>query len=61
MEQHLESAQNDSEQKLHQELNIPIGMIHSSWSGSPAESWATVDYLEKIKPKKFMRICAASI
>lgn len=35
--------------KLHQELNIPIGMIHSSWSGSPAESWATIDYLEKIK------------
>jgi sialate O-acetylesterase len=35
--------------KLHQELNIPIGMIHSSWSGSPAESWARIDFLEKIE------------
>lgn len=34
--------------KLHQELNTPIGIIHSSWGGSPAESWTRLDYLEKI-------------
>lgn len=35
--------------KLHQELNVPIGLIHSSWGGSPAESWASLDFIEKIK------------
>ncbi|MFT4665100.1 MAG: sialate O-acetylesterase [Polaribacter sp.] len=25
--------------RLYQELNIPIGIIHSSWGGTPAESW----------------------
>lgn len=25
--------------KLHQELDVPIGLIHSSWGGSPIESW----------------------
>ena len=24
---------------LHQELKIPIGVIHSSWGGTPAETW----------------------
>jgi len=35
--------------KLHKELNVPIGLIHSSWGGSPAESWASLDFIEKIK------------
>ncbi len=35
--------------KLHQELNVPVGLIHSSWGGSPAESWARTDFIEKIK------------
>lgn len=25
--------------KLHQELGVPVGIIHSSWGGTPAESW----------------------
>ena len=25
--------------KLHEELNVPIGLIHSSWGGTPVESW----------------------
>ena len=25
--------------KLHRELGIPVGIIHSSWGGTPAESW----------------------
>ena len=35
--------------KLNQELGVPIGLIHSSWGGSPAESWVRKDYIEKIK------------
>ena len=26
--------------------NIPIGLIHSSWGGTPAEAWTRHDYLE---------------
>ena len=35
--------------KLYQELNVPIGLIHSSFGGSPAESWVRLDFIEKIK------------
>lgn len=35
--------------KIHQELNVPVGLIHSSWGGSPAESWVRTDFIEKIK------------
>lgn len=34
--------------KLHLELNVPIGIIHSSWGGSPAESWTQQDHLQQI-------------
>jgi sialate O-acetylesterase len=27
--------------KLYDELHIPIGLIHSSWGGTPAESWTS--------------------
>ncbi|MFK8009282.1 MAG: GDSL-type esterase/lipase family protein [Saprospiraceae bacterium] len=27
--------------RLHQELNIPIGIIHTSWGGTPAEAWTS--------------------
>ncbi|MBN2310620.1 MAG: sialate O-acetylesterase [Candidatus Hydrogenedentes bacterium] len=32
--------------KLHQELDVPIGLINSSWGGTPAESWTTRETLE---------------
>ena len=32
--------------KLHQELNVPIGIINSDWGGTPVESWMS---REKIK------------
>jgi len=32
--------------KLHNELNVPIGIIDSDWGGTPVESWIS---LEKIK------------
>jgi sialate O-acetylesterase len=28
-------------QRLRQTLNIPIGLIHSSWGGTPAEAWTS--------------------
>jgi sialate O-acetylesterase len=34
--------------ELHNKLNVPVGLIHSSWGGTPAQSWAQVDYVEKI-------------
>ena len=35
--------------KLYEELEVPIGLIHSSWGGSPAEGWARLDFIEKIE------------
>lgn len=34
---------------LHQKLGVPVGLIHSSWSGSPARSWVDVDFVEKVE------------
>lgn len=31
---------------LHQELDTPIGLIHSSWGGTPAEAWTSRPTLE---------------
>lgn len=31
---------------LHKELNVPVGLIHTSWGGTPAESWASPAMLE---------------
>ncbi|MBI1321246.1 MAG: sialate O-acetylesterase [Candidatus Hydrogenedens sp.] len=28
---------------LNRELGVPVGMIHSSWGGTPAEAWTTID------------------
>ena len=27
--------------ELHRQLKVPVGLIHSSWGGTPAESWTT--------------------
>ena len=34
--------------RLHQELNVPIGIIHSSWGGTPAESWVSKTQLKTL-------------
>ena len=34
--------------KIHNSLNIPIGIIHSSWGGSPAEAWTSESKLEEL-------------
>jgi sialate O-acetylesterase len=31
---------------LYKQLNVPIGLIHTSWGGTPAESWMSKEYLE---------------
>jgi sialate O-acetylesterase len=32
---------------LHQNLQVPVGLIHSSWGGTPAESWASRSTLDE--------------
>ncbi|MBI3830588.1 MAG: sialate O-acetylesterase [Planctomycetes bacterium] len=32
--------------ELHQELKVPIGLIHTSWGGTPAEAWTSREALE---------------
>lgn len=31
---------------LHRTLNVPVGLINSSWSGTPAAAWTRKEYLE---------------
>lgn len=33
---------------LHQDLDIPIGLIHSSWGGTPAEAWTSAPMLKTL-------------
>lgn len=35
--------------KLYRELNIPIGLIHSSWGGTPAEAWTDREHIETME------------
>lgn len=35
--------------KLIAELKVPVGLINSSWGGTPAESWINKEFLEKEK------------
>jgi len=32
--------------ELHKELNVPVGLIHTSWGGTPAEAWTRREVLE---------------
>ena len=32
--------------ELHKQLNVPIGLIHTSWGGTPAEAWTRRGVLE---------------
>jgi sialate O-acetylesterase len=33
--------------KLYKELDMPIGLIHTSWGGTPSEAWTSREMLEK--------------
>jgi len=32
---------------LHEKLDVPVGLIDSSWGGTPAESWTSSEYMKK--------------
>ncbi len=32
--------------KLQKELGVPVGLIHSSWGGTPAQAWTSLEALE---------------
>jgi len=34
--------------KIHKKLDIPVGIIHSSWGGSPCESWTSEEKLYEL-------------
>ncbi len=33
-------------QKLQKELDVPVGLIHTSWGGTPAQAWASLEAME---------------
>jgi sialate O-acetylesterase len=35
--------------RLHKELNVPIGLVHSSWGGTAAEGWVSPEALSALK------------
>jgi sialate O-acetylesterase len=37
--------------KLNQDLNVPIGLIHTSWGGTIAEAWTPAEWLHKNLPE----------
>lgn len=34
--------------KLYDELKVPIGLIHTSWGGTPAEAWTDAEHLQQL-------------
>ncbi len=34
--------------ELYRKLGIPIGLIHSSWGGTPAEAWTSKEFISRI-------------
>jgi len=49
---------------LHEQLDVPIGLIHSSWGGTVAEAWTSAEALEGMKEfqseiKEIRKVAAA--
>ena len=42
--------------RLHEELEVPVGLIHTSYGGTPAEAWMDVTTLKKTKALKPLRL-----
>jgi len=38
--------------ELHKELRVPVGLIHSSWGGTPAEVWTRREYFDAVPELK---------
>lgn len=34
--------------ELYQKLGVPVGLIHSSWGGTPSEAWTSKEYIGKV-------------
>jgi sialate O-acetylesterase len=45
---------------LQKTLNVPVGMIHTSWGGTPAEAWTSVEALEAESMLKHYATSAAA-
>jgi sialate O-acetylesterase len=47
---------------IYKELNVPIGLIHTSWGGSNAEAWTSMDYLTKMdKYRSYPSVLAETV
>ncbi|MEA3366342.1 MAG: sialate O-acetylesterase, partial [Candidatus Hydrogenedentes bacterium] len=38
--------------ELHEQLGVPVGLIHTSWGGTPSEAWTSREKLEEIPEAK---------
>ena len=38
--------------KLHEALGVPVGLVHSSWGGTPVEAWTSAEFLAR-RPEFF--------
>ncbi len=47
-------------QNLQKSLNVPIGVIHTSWGGTPAEAWTSIPALEAVPELKYYAANAAN-
>ncbi len=41
--------------KLQDELKVPVGLIHTSWGGTPSEAWTSVDAIDGVPDLKAKR------
>ncbi len=39
--------------KLQKELNVPVGLIHTSWGGTPAQAWTSLEALDAVPELKY--------
>jgi sialate O-acetylesterase len=38
---------------LQKSLNVPVGLIHTSWGGTPAEAWTSIEALEAVPELRY--------
>lgn len=46
--------------QLHQDLNVPVGLINSSWGGTPIESWISLEGYKSAGRSKELAIIATA-
>jgi sialate O-acetylesterase len=45
---------------IQRSLNVPVGVIHTSWGGTPAEAWTSIPALEAVPELKYYATNAAN-